>query len=117
MNLKQVISYGLLIWAVPFVVAMIIFPLRTSNRSLFESIMPVALAAVTLFSARRYFSDKKSNEALKVGFIWMGVSLVIDALMFSRGPMQMSLSQYLSDIGVTYLLIPLITWGMAAGKR
>jgi len=50
MNLKQVISYGLLIWAVPFVVAMIIFPLRTSNRSLFESIMPVVLIAVTLFS-------------------------------------------------------------------
>ncbi len=42
-SLRRALVFGFLIWLLPFVVSILIFPLRTSHRALFESIMPVAL--------------------------------------------------------------------------
>ena len=36
--------------------------------------------------------------------------------MLSPSPMQMSLGEYVSDIGATYLLIPIITSGMGLAR-
>jgi len=36
--------------------------------------------------------------------------------MLLGGPMQMSLSTYMADIGVTYLIIPVVTLGLAAAR-
>jgi hypothetical protein len=44
-SLRKALFYGVLVWLIPFAVAFLIFPLRQSARPLFESIMPVALAA------------------------------------------------------------------------
>ena len=40
--------FGIPIWLIPFVVSFIIFPLRDSNRALFESIMPVVLTVIVI---------------------------------------------------------------------
>jgi hypothetical protein len=42
----------------------------------------------------------------------MAANWALDSLMFSGGPMKMSLNQYVMDIGVTYLMIPAITIGL-----
>lgn len=97
-----------------FVVAIAIFPLRESERPLFESIMPVVLTAATLVAAYRWFRHVHTRfvaEGLRVGLIWLTVNLALDALMFSWGPMQMSLLDYMKDIGVTYLIIPSVCIG------
>ncbi len=43
--------FGFLAWLITFVVSVLIFPLRTSQRPLFESIMPVVVTlCAVLFS-------------------------------------------------------------------
>lgn len=111
---ERAVLYGVGIWLVVFVVSVVNFALRTGNRSLFESIMPVTLLVVT-FSVL-YLGSVNSDafrESMVVGFLWLLISLTIDLVLFlPQSPMQMSLADYVSDIGVTYLLIPIIPIGL-----
>ena len=119
MNYTKALLHGLGVWVVPFVVAMLIFPLRANERPLFESVMPVAVTVATVFFGYRYLRasrDTGRREGLYLGLIFLAVSLVIDLLMFSWGPMKMALLDYIKDIGVTYLLMPVVTVGMAAAR-
>ena len=114
MNHKSAILYGIGIWAFTFVVAMFAFPLRESERPLFESIMPVALTLATTFASVRYFRSVKDRFVwigFCLGLIFFAVNFLIDQAMFSWGPMKMNFLDYLKDIGVTYLLIPIIPLG------
>ncbi len=112
-SLRSAVAYGVLVWLCTFAVAFVVFPLREPSRPLFESIMPVALAAAVAGLAVRYFRSVRAGfvaEALRLGLLWLVISLAIDApLMLLGGPMHMTLGEYLADIGLTYLLIPIIT--------
>ena len=114
--LRKALVFGVLVWLTAFVVAFLIFPLRESSRPVFESIMPVVLAAATVFFAVRYFRDvhdRFAREGLLLGLMWMGINLAIDLpLMLSPSPMQTTLADYVGDIGLTYFLIPTITTGI-----
>lgn len=114
-NIKRAILYGVLVWLIVFVIGFLAFPLRDPNRPLFESIMPVALSiCVVLFSTLylKHVRDGFLKEGIFLGLMWLVISVVIDAPMFLfGGPMKTTLSGYLSDIGATYLLIPVITTG------
>lgn len=115
-SLRRALLFGFLVWLVPFIVAFVIFPLRESSRPLFESIMPVAIATVVVGLGVTYFHVVNGNfvrEGLLLGLLWLAISVLIDApLMLLGGPMRMSLSQYVADIGATYLMIPVITLGL-----
>jgi uncharacterized membrane protein YpjA len=117
---RKAVLFGFLLWAIAFVVAFAIFPIRGSSRPLFESIMPVVLAGATVFFAHRYFKGVRarfSREGLLLGLLWFGVNVAIDLpLMLTPSPMQMSLSDYVADIGLTYALIPIITTGMGFAR-
>ena len=107
--------YGLAVWAIPFVAAIIIFPLRENERPLFESIMPVAVALAVVIFAVLYLKNLEINflsEGIWLGILWMIMSIAIDMLLFSWGPMKMSFADYMKDIGITYLMMPVITAGM-----
>lgn len=111
---KFTLLYGILLWVLGFIVAFLIFGIRENNRPLFESIMPVGLSLGVVFFSYQYFKRFKKDylrESVKLGIYWLLISLVLDSLMFFDGPMKMSLSEYISDIGVTYLMIPIITTG------
>lgn len=114
--LRKALMYGVLIWLTAFALAFAIFPIRESSRPLFESIMPVVLAAATVFFGVRYFRNVRTRfkrEGILLGLMWMGINVAIDVpLMLSPSPMQMTLAEYISDIGLTYLLIPIITTGI-----
>ncbi len=112
---KKALLFGFLVWLVTFLAAFALFPVRVANRPLFESLIPVVLAAVTVLFAGRYFRHVEATaaEGLRVGIAWLGLSVLIDLpLMLAPGPMQMTLSGYAADIAVTYLMIPVITAGM-----
>lgn len=117
-SLGKAVLSGAGVWAVPFVVAFLIFPLRQSARPLFESIMPVAVAGATVGFAVPYFRSVGTafiREGLGLGLLWLLICAAIDApLMLFGGPMKMTVGQYVADIGVTYLMIPVITLGMGA---
>ena len=106
---------GFLVWLIPFVVSVLIFELTSSNRALFESIMPVVLTACAVGFSIIYYRKTEAGllkDALAIGVIWLAISLVLDLFMFMNGPMKMSFSAYMADIGLTYLIIPMITVGM-----
>jgi hypothetical protein len=102
-------GFGFLIWLIPFLVSFVIFPLRDTNRPLFESIMPVVLTIVVLIFSILYFMrvDKDFiGEGILVGIVWLVISIIIDLVMFMpESEWQMSLSDYMMDIGLTYLII------------
>ena len=119
------IGFAFLAWLIPFAVAVAVFPLKTSNPPLFESLMGVVLASSTALLAVVYFKRVNAGyvaQGLKIGVIWPVANWLLDGLMFSGGPMKMSLGEYVADIGVAYLAIPAVTVGlgiaasMAAGK-
>lgn len=97
---------------IPFAGAFLIFPFRESNRPLFESLIAV-IAVTTLVYVWRWYLQKVGNvnfkEAIQVGITWLVMSVALDSLFFLFGPFKMSLGEYISDIGATYLLFPFVT--------
>lgn len=116
----RALLFGFLVWLIPFVTAFAVFPLRQSARPLFESIMPVTLTLVVMGFSLAYFKGVTRGflrEGLFLGLLWMAVSLVIDApLMLLGGPMKMSISEYLADIGLTYVIMPIVTVGVSVAQ-
>ena len=117
----KLVGFGFLIWLIPFLVSFVIFPLRNANRPLFESIMPVFLALTAMIISVLYFKkvEKESlKEGLIAGVLWFVLSLVIDLMLFlPASPMQMRFSDYMVDIGLTYLIILMIPIGIGALVR
>ncbi len=106
--------FGFMIWMIPFAVSVLIFPLRVSQRPLFESIMPVVIAIWTVFFSIFYLSRIKSDflkEGIFIGIAWLLISIVLDLMIFIVGPLKMPIWDYATDIAVTYLMIPAITTG------
>jgi len=112
---KLALFYGFLIWLIPFVVAFLIYPIKTSNRALFESIMPVVLMICVVLFSILYLRKVKTDffkEGILLGVIWFAISLVIDlTMLMPESPMKMSFADYMMDIGLTYVIIPTICVG------
>lgn len=115
-SLRRALLYGFLIWLIVFLAAFALFPVRGSNRPLFESLMPVVLAIATVFFASRYFRTVRSGfagEGLRLGLVWLAVNILVDLPLFlAPSPMQMTLAEYAGDIALTYVLMPVITTGI-----
>ena len=106
---------GFFSWLIPFVVAILIFKVRETNRPFFETIMAVTVATSTTWLATQYFRQIKQGfiaAGLTAGLVWFVINVVIDLLMFMQGPMKMPFVAYMQDIGLTYLMIPAITTGI-----
>jgi hypothetical protein len=116
----KAIGLGVLSWLVPFVVALLAFPWRESARPLFESVMAVTVAGTAVGLGLAYLRrcpNAEVREGLSLGLIWLVICVLIDAqLMLLGGPMYMSIGAYFGDIGLTYVSIPLVTWGLAAAR-
>ncbi len=112
---KWIIGFGILIWLISFLGSFVVFPLKDSNRPLFESIMPVVLT-ITVVTFSILFFKRVDKEFMKEGFIvgivWFTISIVIDLFMFiPESNMHMLLVDYIMDIGLTYLIILVIPVG------
>jgi hypothetical protein len=79
--------------------------------------MPLVITISVVIFSYLYFKNVATNikaEGAKLGVVFLLISLVIDLIMFMpNSPMHMSLPDYVADIGLTYLMIPVITVGMA----
>jgi hypothetical protein len=115
----RALGYGFLVWLLPFVISFFVFPFRESWRSLFESVMAVAVVVATVACGLAYFRKLPSigaRDGLLVGCFWWLISVGIDLPLFSAGPMKTTLSEYFADIGLTYVAIPVIMIGLAASR-
>ncbi len=117
---RRVLGLGVVVWLAPFVVAFLAFPFRESARPLFESIMAVALTATVVILGLRYLRRIDGGfvrEGFLLGVIWFVMCVLIDApLMLLGGPMKMTFGEYMADIGLTYVIIPVVTSGLAAAR-
>lgn len=112
----KLILYSILMWFVPFLVSFLIYPLKQSTNPFFESIMPVVITATAVVLTISYFKQQDKDflrEGAIIGISWFAINILIDLMMFlPPSPMHMGLSDYMMDIGFTYLIIPVVTLGM-----
>lgn len=116
----MVLRYGFVVWLVPFLVAFAGFPLKERWRSLFVSIMPVTVSVVVVFSTLqclRPTAGMSWQKGLRLGCIWWAISVLIDLPLMLSPPINYTLVEYAADIGLTYVLIPVITVGMALASQ
>ncbi len=114
---RRGLIYAFLVWLIPLLASFPIFPLREAGNPLFETVMPVVLALCGVYFAGRYFRANPHNtkmEGLRLGTIWFFACILLDQPLFMWGPMKMTFMQYMGDIGLTYLIYPIISIGMGA---
>jgi hypothetical protein len=111
----KIILFGFLLWLILLIVSILIFPFRVSQRPLFESIMAVVVTAWAVFFAVLYLLNLNGNykkDGILIGAAWFLISIALDLPLFMEGSMKMSPADYMADIGLTYLIIPVVTSGL-----
>ena len=113
------IGYGILLWLTVFIAAFLIFPLKQSNPPFFETLITIVLCASTVAYGNLYFKkeDMTLKACLTTGVVWALINVAIDLPLFSFGPMKRPVTDYMTDIGLTYLVIPVITSVYAYRRR
>lgn len=112
---RKAILFGFLIWLIPFVVAFSLFSIRESWRALFESVMPVVVTLVVVAFGCIYFRQVRAaciREGLLLGLLWLFISVAVDLPLMLSPPMNMTIANYAADVGLTYLIMPIVTTGM-----
>jgi hypothetical protein len=114
-SLRTILLYGFMVWLIPFIVGFAAFPAKTNFAPFFETIMAVTLALSGVTAGGLYFRKIDSGfvrYGTLVGLSWFVICLAIDSPFFLLGgPMQMTIPNYLMDIGLEYLIYPIITIG------
>jgi hypothetical protein len=109
---------GLASWLIPFALSFFFFD-RIGQllipQPLFKSIMVVVggLSGVALLAAAFRRTDASLTSGFALGCYWLAINLLLD-LAVLVAIMKMPLTHYLSDIGLRYLLIPIISTGMGS---
>jgi hypothetical protein len=119
MAIRRATVLGIANWAIILALAVALSGLRESSRSLFESLVAVAVAGSTTSMGLAYFQRRdlpSRREGIALGILWMVIAVVIDLPLMLPAPMSLSLGEYLADVGATYLMMPLVTCGLAAAQ-
>ena len=111
-SMKRALLFGFFVWLVPFIVGLLAYPLM--DQPVFETIMALAVVGAGLVFATLYFRsiDRITRcEGVRLGALWFLISLSIDLAMFmpTASPMHMSFGSYMLDIGLMYLVLPMMT--------
>ena len=61
-------------------------------------------------------TEHTRNNAILIGFKWAAICIIIDLPIFMFG-LDMGIHHYMSDIGMTYLMLPIILWALARASR
>jgi len=114
----KIVLFGFILWLVPFIVGFLFVDAKGNfliSETFFKSIMIVVGSLVGVILAVRYFKDIKSDfviEGVLLGVTWLFINLAIDIVFVSIGFFRMTLTQYIMDIGLRYLSMPIYTIGL-----
>jgi hypothetical protein len=109
---RRALTFGFLAWLIPFAISFTIASLKESWRSLFESIMAVTVSATVAVFAVLYFrrtGNRTLGEGAGLGALWLVISVLIDLPLMLSPPLSYSPVEYAADVGLTYLMMPVIT--------
>jgi hypothetical protein len=109
-HIGRTFLFGVILWISAFAISVIIFPVKQADAIFFETLITIALTGFTALYGYIFFKKERPTlkNALEAGIIWMLVNLAIDLPLFIFGPFKMPLVNYMTDIGLTYLIIPII---------
>lgn len=106
--------YGFLAWLIPFAASFFFYTREgrlTIDVFLFKSIMIVVGSVSAAFLLVSYFKTINANhlrEGVIVGLAWFCINIALDLLVLI--PMSgMSVSDYFTQIGLRYLVIPVMS--------
>jgi hypothetical protein len=114
-TIAKEVGFAIAAWIIPLVISICIYRLKQTSEPLFNAMMGIVLTGTTVSLALWYLRLTPTGpvkQGIKIGLVWMIASWLLDSLMFSHGPMQMSLYQYVTEIGAGYFVIPIITVGL-----
>jgi hypothetical protein len=120
---RRAVPLGFVSWSIPFALSFVLFPLKRANAPLYSSLLNIIGLCTTAWMLNLYYRGRTSprsvpwTEALLLGAFWAALNLAFDAPFFSIGPMRMEPSLYWSEIGLSYLTIPVFTAGAARLAR
>lgn len=112
------IGFGVMSWVVPFVASLSLYPLKSTNEPLFETIVSILILATAGGLGRLWYRTVPPlhiSEGLAVGTTWLLINVVLDQLMLLSifGPQRMSLGVYATQVGLKYLIIPIVLVALA----
>jgi hypothetical protein len=120
-SMLKKIGFGIVLWAVPFVVAIPLFPLMQSDPTFFKTIMIVVGAATGAVLAARYFVRVEGDflrASVLLAVVWIALSWILDfaVLLPLSG---MAPGRYFIEIGLRYLAIvaPAVALGYVLHAR
>ena len=108
---------GFLTWLIPFIVSFFFFtPNGTPliDITFFKSIMTVLGCLVGVLLLIQSFTKIKTNylkESIRIGLIWFLMNIVLD-LIFLLPLGKLTIMDYIIQIGIRYINIPIISIGM-----
>lgn len=115
----KIAFYGFLAWLIPFVASFFFYTREgklTIDIFLFKTIMIVVGSITGAFLLVSYFKKITADylkEGITVGVVWFGINILLDLLVLI--PMSgMSLSNYFTQIGLRYLVIPAMSIAVGA---
>jgi hypothetical protein len=123
-NLK-ILFYGFLVWLIPFLVSVPLYSPQGQplyDLQVIKSFLIVIGSLVGAFLALRYFRSIEkefAREGAILGFSWLILNSVIDITVLVYLLKGMDLSSWAGQIGIRYLLMPIMTiaMGMAMEMR
>lgn len=119
--IKRAFLYGFLLWLIPFIISIVIFPLKKPEPVLVQSLMTVIAVLLVVILSVHYFQKTQGNlkEGIFLGVIFLCMSLFFDFFFFIWGPIKMPVDAYIKEIAITYLVYPIITigFGYLLGKK
>ncbi len=114
----KMILFGLILWAVPFFSG---FPFVDASGNFivdeisFKTIMILVGGFTGVALAVAYFKNIQTDyvkDGILLGVIWLAISLSFDLVMVGVGFFPMTVTEYFTDIGLRYLIMPIYTVGM-----
>lgn len=110
----RAILYAIILWGMTFLVTFLIYPVRTDSATFFVTLRMLTMVFLCVFLTVMYFRDVEEHlvrDGIKLGAIWLLVSILLDQGPFVWGLMHLSFLDYLADTGISTLVYPLITVG------
>jgi hypothetical protein len=111
--IKRTFTYAFLLWLVPFLLSVAIFPLKKTDPAFFQSSLGVISMTLAVLFTVHYFRKTQGSlkEGIFLGLIFAVISWFFDFLFFVWGPIKMPLLAYIKEIGISYLLYIVIPVG------
>lgn len=111
---EKILIFGFLTWLIPFLIAIPLYSPSGEpaiDEGLFKSIMIItgaATGAILLWKIYTVPMDHPMRQGIIIGIVWLLMNWMLDGIILL--PLShMSVSRYFFDIGLRYLMIPIMS--------